>query len=113
MKNTVAQFQEFALPQQTNVKRIVWVGLSVLLCLVSLYVYFVGKIVFDVVGRRTAEASIRSSQSAISSASADYFNHLKTLTLAQAGSVGLTASKDTLYASRTVASGKTVGMLTN
>lgn len=110
MKNTVAQFQEFALPRQSNVKRIVWVGFAVLAVSVSLYVYFVGKIVFDVVGRRTAEASIRTSQSKISELAVVYYKQVKSLDISQAASAGLSLSHDTLYASRTAPA--TVGMVT-
>ena len=47
---TAAKIQDFALPKEHNVKTIVLVGLSLLAVMVSMYVYFVGKIVFDVVG---------------------------------------------------------------
>lgn len=110
MKNTVAQFQEFALPRQGNVKTIVLAGLAVLAVSISMYVYFVGKIVFDVVGRRTAEASIRSSQSQISQLSVKYYQQVKNLDISQASSVGLSLSHNTLYASRTDTT-ETVGML--
>ena len=80
---------------------------SVLVLFVSLYVYFVGKIVFDVVAERTANVSIRSSQSAISSLEVDYYNKIKTVTLADAGTIGLFESKNTLYASRVVTNADT------
>lgn len=110
MKNKVTQIQDFALPKQSNAKRIVLSGLAVLALFVSMYMYFVGKIVFDVVGRRTAEASIKASQSSISSLAANYLNGIKSLDIAQANSVGLAVSHDTLYASRTSVA-KTVGMV--
>ena len=114
MKNKVLQFQEFAMPRQQNVTRVVWCGLAILALSVSMYVYLVGKIVFDVVGRRTAEASIRKSQSAISGLAVNYFKELKTLDIGSAASVGLAVSHDTLYASRTASTAaKTVGMLTS
>ena len=107
----MTQFQEFALPKQNNVRFIVLAGLSTLALFVSMYVFMVGKIVFDVVAQRTANTSIRSAQSAISSLEVDYYGKIKTVTLAEAGNVGLFESKDTLYASRTDASAKTVGMV--
>jgi hypothetical protein len=111
MKNTVAQFQEFALPRQSNVKRIVFCGLAILAISVSMYIYFVGKIVFDVVGRRTAEASIRKNQSLISGLAVQYYDQVKTIDIAQAASVGLTVSHDTLYASRGPVAVKTAGLV--
>lgn len=100
MKNTVSQLQSMALPKQSNVKLIVHTGIVILALAVSMYVYFVGKIVFDVVGRRTAEASINASQSSISTLAVSYLNHLKTLDIPQATTLGLMVSHDTLYASR-------------
>ena len=101
---TVAKIQEFALPKQQHVKRIVYAGLCVLALSVSMYVYFVGKIVFDVVGRRTAEASILASQSNASELATNYFNAIKGLDVAQAQSMGLAVSNNTLYATRSLAS---------
>jgi hypothetical protein len=98
--NTITKIQELALPKERNARRIVSLGLMTLALMVSMYVYFVGKIVFDVVGRRTAEASIRSLQSSISTTSMAYFDSIKTLDLAAAESAGLYESHDTLYASR-------------
>ena len=99
--NTVAKIQELALPAQSNVKRIVLFGMGILAVSVSMYVYLVGKIVFDVVAERSADSSIRTSQSAISSLEVDYYGKIKTITLADAGSLGLSESHDTLYATRT------------
>lgn len=109
----VEKIQEFALPKQENVKRIVYIGLSVLALSVSMYVYLVGKIVFDVVGRRTAEASIKASQSEISGLAVDYYKQVKSIDISQAGSVGLALSHDTLYASRSDTSSATLGMAAN
>ena len=110
---TAAKIQEFALPKEHNVKTIVYAGLAVLAVMVSMYVYFVGKIVFDVVGRRTAEASIRDMQSSISSGSMAYFQQLKTLDLAAATSDGLAQSTDTLYATRAADTDTALGMVYN
>ncbi len=96
--------QEFALPKTENVKRIVYAGLCILAVSVSMYVYFVGKIVFDVVHRRTAEASIRASQSSASALAASYFSEIKGLDITQAQALGLAVSNDTLYATRSLAS---------
>ena len=108
--NTAYKIQEFALPKQQYVKRIVYLGLAVLALSVSMYVYFVGKIVFDVVGRRTAEASIRASQSEISANSTKYFAKMKEVDVAQASGLGLAVSNDTLYATRALASIKTASV---
>ncbi len=75
-------------------------GFSILALSVSMYVYFVGKIVFDVVAERSADSSIRIAQSAISSLEVDYYSKIKTITLADASGLGLSESHDTLYASR-------------
>ncbi len=108
--NTAYKIQEFALPKQQYVKRIVYFGLALLAVSVSMYVYFVGKIVFDVVGRRTAEASIRTSQSEISANSSEYFAKMKEVDIAQATGLGLAVSNNTLYATRTLASIKTASV---
>ena len=101
---TVAKIQEFALPKEKNVKGIVYAGLAILALSVSMYVYFVGKIVFDVVGRRTAEASIRASQSDISANASKYFASIKGLDISQAAALGLAVSNNAQYATRSVAS---------
>ena len=101
MNNKITQFQELALPQGSNLKHAVYAGLCILALLVSMYVYFVGKIVFDVIGRRTAMTSVRASQSTISSLEASYFNEIKGLDLAVAESIGLSETHHTLYANRT------------
>jgi hypothetical protein len=108
---TIAKIQEFALPEERNVKTIMYAGLAVLAMLVSMYVYFVGKIVFDVVGRKTAETSIRGLQSSISANSMAYLGQMKTLDLATAESIGLSESHDTLYASRDANTGTALGMV--
>lgn len=108
MTTTIAKIQEFALPKQHNARQVVVIGGLILALMAGAYVYFVGKIVFDVVGRRTAEASIRTLQSSISASSMAYFQSIKTLDLAAAADAGLYESRDTLYASRPA---QTVGML--
>ncbi len=110
MTNTIAHIKELGISTESDVRRVVSVGLCVLALLVSMYVYFVGKIVFDVVGRKTAEASIKTLQSHESELAAQYFSESKNLTIADAASVGLAIAPDTLYASRTALSDKTVGM---
>jgi|GEM_PF-864154 len=110
---TAGKIQEFALPKERNVKRIVSIGLCILALSVSMYVYFVGKIVFDVVGRRTAEASIRDSQSKTSALEVAYFNQIKSFTIDSAQSLGMSESHNTLYATRPTDAVKTVGMLSS
>ena len=112
MKNTMNKFQAAALPS-TTIKPVVLAALAILAVLTSMYVYFVGKIVFDVVARRTAESSIEMAQSNLSQLQVAYFDKTRTLTLADAASIGLSESHDTLYASRPDASSDTVGMLTH
>lgn len=100
MQTKIEQLQTLAFPNQNRIRAVVLVGLAILALFVSMYVYVVGKIVFDVVAQRGAESSIRSSQSAISSLEVDYYAKIKTVTLADAGSVGLSESRDTIYVSR-------------
>lgn len=88
-------------PKDAHVRRIVFAGLCVLALTVSMYVFFVGRIVFDVVARRSAEASIRSQESTVSALASQYLAQMRSLDLAQAGTLGLSQSKNTLYASRT------------
>lgn len=108
MNTALHKFETFALPKASSAKRMVIAGLSILAILVSMYMYFVGKIVFDVVARRHAESSIRATQSTVSSLEMAYFKELRTLDLDRAASIGLIESKGTLYANRGTA---TVGMV--
>lgn len=100
MQNKLTQFQSLTHPGTAHVRTIVMSGICVLSLFVSMYVYFVGKIVFDVVAQRTAESSIKASQSEISALDGEYYNKIKTVTLADASVLGLSESKDILYASR-------------
>lgn len=100
MKNTAHRIQDLALPKQSHARRIVLVGLCMLGLFVAAYVYFVGKIVFDVVGRRAAEGRSERMASSISSLQARYFSELKSLDLAQAESIGLHEASHALYAVR-------------
>lgn len=109
MKTAVATFESFALPRQSHVKQIVYVGLSILALSVSCYVYFVGKIVFDVVARRSAEVAIRKEEGAINTLESSYLQQLRSLDLAEAGTLGLTESHSILYAHRDT-TGTAVGM---
>jgi hypothetical protein len=105
------QIQSYALPKQSHAKKIVSFGLCALALLVSMYVYFVGKIVFDVVARRGAESSIRMSESVVSGLEVAYFKQLQALdTSSGIASVGLLESHDTLYTSRLAEIPATVGM---
>ena len=85
--------------------------LVLLALMVSMYVYFVGKIVFDVVGRTNAESSIRSLQSSIGASSVAYFQAMGSLDLAMATSEGFDQSTDTLYASRPSDTDAALGMV--
>jgi hypothetical protein len=111
MKNTLtAKFEALAFPT-ANVKPVVLASLGILAVLTSMYVYFVGKIVFDVVARREAESTIHMAQSSVSQLQVAYFNKTRSFSMADAGTVGLSESHNTLYASRTNDTAKTVGML--
>lgn len=90
-------------------KQIVIAGLCLLAIIAGTYMYFVGKIVFDVVARRQAEASIKLAQSSVGELQVQYLAQLNNLDLASASANGLSESKDTLYATRD--SSPTVGML--
>ena len=109
MKNATAQFQTIILPKQSTIRTVVLFASSVLVLFSALYVFFVGKIVFDIVGRRVAESQMQTTESTVSTLEASYYGQLKSLDLARAESVGLTESHDTLYASRTSSVGSTVG----
>ena len=95
--------------QDHYIKNIVIVGLCMLAVIVSMYMYFVGKIVFDVVARRQAETSIKLAQSSVGNLQVAYLAQLDNLDLASAAASGLVESKDTMYATRDTA--PTVGML--
>ena len=111
MKNTFNPIQTPVLNKESNVRTIVLAGFAILAVLVALYVYFVGKIVFDVVARRSNESVIQKKQSEISAMQVAYLNDMRGLDLSQATTIGLAESHDTLYASRPSAASQTVGML--
>lgn len=97
----IAKIEEFALPKRENTRKMVVAGICIVSVLACTYVYFVGKIVFDVIGRRQAESNIRSVQSAVGMLESRYFAQLQSLDLNSLASVGLQESHDTLYATRT------------
>ncbi len=96
--------------QEQYTKKIVIVGICLLSIFLSMYMYFVGKIVFDVVARRQAENEIKLAQSEVGGLQVAYLGQLGSVDIANASLSGLSESKDTLYASRIV-SNPTVGML--
>ena len=98
------------MPKEQHLKNVVVAGILILSVLVSMYVYFVGKIVFDVVARRQAESQIKLAQSEVGKLQVAYLSGLSTVDIASASASGLLESKDTLYASR-IASSPTVGMV--
>lgn len=100
MNTAINKIESFALPKASNVRPVVLASLGILAVLVATYMYFVGKIVFDVVARRHAEASIRSTKSSVSSLEASYFEEMKGLDLDRAVALGLSESHNALYASR-------------
>jgi len=99
-----------AIPKEQHTKNIVIVGICLLSVFLSMYMYFVGKIVFDVVARRQAESQIKLAQSTVGKLQVAYLGQLSSVDIASASVSGLSESKDTLYASR-VSSSPTVGML--
>ena len=98
------------MPKTEYTKQIVIAGLAMLAVMFSMYMYFVGKIVFDVVARRQAETQIKLAQSAVGDLQVAYLGQLSNLDLTQVAQSGLSESHDTLYATRDV-SAATVGML--
>ncbi len=91
-----------ALPKRENTRKVVVTGAIIVAILSCTYVYFVGKIVFDVVGRKTAEKDTRSIQSSVGILEAKYFAQLQSLDLTSLAEVGLQESHDTLYATRAI-----------
>lgn len=104
MKKTLGRIEAAALPRESNIKPVVLGAVAILVVLVSTYVYFLGKIVFDVIARREAESSIRLTQSSVSQLQVAYFNTTRGLTMDNAAAFGLSEAKAPLYASRTGAS---------
>lgn len=110
MNNTITKINTIATPKEQHIKMLVIVGLCVLSVVVSMYMYFVGKIVFDVVARRQAESEIKLAQSDVGGLQVAYLSQLSSVDIASASQSGLSESKDTAYAIR-VASSPTVGMV--
>jgi len=96
--------------QEQYIKNIVIVGFATLALMGSMYMYFVGKIVFDVVARRHAESSIKLTQSSVGSLQVAYLAQLNNLDISSIAANGLAESKDVMYATRDSGS-PTVGML--
>lgn len=101
MTTTIAKFQNIAFPKRENTRKVVISGIFVLAALIGVYVYFVGKIVFDVVGRRQAESSIKSTQSRVGILESKYLAQLQSIDTHSLAALGLSESRDTLYAART------------
>lgn len=93
-----------------HVKRVIYTILFLIAICASLYVYFVGKIVFDVVARRSAESIVRKESTQVATLEASYYDQLRHLDLASAGDYGLVESRAVLYANRTTTG---VGMVTH
>ncbi len=108
MKNTITNI--ITSPKEEYTKNIVIGSIFLLSVFAGLYMYFVGKIVFDVVARRQAESEIKLVQSSVGKLQVAYLNQLSSVDIANANLSGLSESKDTLYASR-ISESPTVGML--
>ncbi len=109
MTINTTKIKEVAVTVDDHKKRIMQIGFAVLGILLSCYIFFVAKIVFDVVGRRTAENSIRAHSSKISALEATYLAKTNSLDLYAAQNLGLEETHHVLYASRTTTA-STVGM---
>ncbi len=107
---TMTKINSLTMPKDQYTKNIVIAGICLLVVIASMYMYFVGKIVFDVVARKQAESSIKFAQSSVGKLQVEYLSELTSLDIASASSNGLAESMDTLYATRASTS-PTVGML--
>ncbi len=96
--------------RQESMRPFVIVGVCVLALVVSMYAYFVGKIVFDVVAHKQAETQIKLAQSSVGRLQASYLDQLRKIDLSAVAVSGLAESKNVLYASRT-SDNAVVGML--
>ncbi len=96
-----------------HIRRVVYTALCIIALFASLYVYFVGKIVFDVVDRRTAESIVKKEGTHVAMLEASYYQELRHLDLASAGDYGFSESHSVLYASRSGGEADTVGMATH
>ena len=108
----MTKINTLAMPKEQYVQKIVLTGFAVLAVMVGMYMYFVGKIVFDVMARRNAESQIKLAQSAVGQLQVAYLGQLHNVDIESAAASGLFESHDTLYAVRdTDTSANTVGML--
>jgi len=110
MKNTITKINTITSPEIQSIKTIVVAGICILTVLLSMYMYFMGKIVFDVIARKQAESEIKLAQSSVGKLQVAYLGELNSVDIASAAQSGLSESKDTIYATR-VAVSPTVGML--
>ena len=95
MKNTISKINSMTMPEQQSTQTIVIVGVCVLAAIVGMYMYFVGKIVFDVVARRQTETEIKLTQSSVGKLQVAYLGQLSSVDIASAYANGLSESKDT------------------
>ncbi len=98
------------MPENQAIKRVVIAGVCVLAVMLGMYMYFVGRIVFDVIARKQAESEIKLVQSAVGRLQVAYLSQISSVDIASASMSGLSESKDTIYANR-VSDSPTVGMV--
>ena len=101
------------MPSQQMTKKIVVAGFCLLALVVSMYVFFIGKIVFDIVARRSAETEIKSLASSSGTLESEYYDKVRSLNLASVDKAGLSLASDVVYAERPAASVSTVGLVSN
>jgi hypothetical protein len=89
-------------------KRMFLAVVGVFFALLSLYVFFVGKTVINIIGRKTAESEMRALSSSVSNMEIDYMTLAKNIDLDMAQTLGFKEPKDVYFASRT----SSVGSLT-
>ena len=71
-------------------------GLSVAMSLI--YIFFIGKIVFNIVDRKNIETEMRDISSSVSSLQVEYFNLNNKIDLAYAKSIGFSESSSVVFA---------------
>lgn len=109
MNNTILKINALVNPKDYIIERFVILGVCLLAVLIGTYMYFVGRIVFDVVARKQDESQIRLAQSVVGGLQVTYLSELNNIDISNVKTSGLSESVDTEYAVRDTS--PTVGML--
>jgi hypothetical protein len=89
-------------------RRVFLVVSGIFLALLSLYVFFVSRTVFNIIERKSAESEMRALSSSLSTLEVEYMSLSKNIDLSLASSLGFNESKNIYFASRRTSVGSLI-----